>query len=135
MDERPIRLGPDPNRTYLQRMNDMYPSRYGSGTAPTSQHSRPAYDTTIYGSASSDASEGAGWGLIVLLGGVLGGIATVVLLRRWLSFDTSASIFACFGIFLGGAVVSGYIAYLFRYVIALLLLAGLVWLLFSLFFH
>jgi hypothetical protein len=32
--DRPLRLGPDPNRTYLERWNELHPDRYGRPDSP-----------------------------------------------------------------------------------------------------
>lgn len=34
MSDRPLRLGPDPNRTYMERWNEMHPDRYGRPDTP-----------------------------------------------------------------------------------------------------
>lgn len=34
MIDRPLRLGPDPNRSHLERWNEMHPDRYGRPDAP-----------------------------------------------------------------------------------------------------
>lgn len=39
MSERPIRLGPDPNRTYLERWNALHPDRYGRADSPADTES------------------------------------------------------------------------------------------------
>ncbi len=87
MAERPFRLGPDPNRPYLERWNTMHPDRYGRPGATKNESTSDSRrfeseDPNYYGPGlvRSPGNEllDAATGLIVLaLAAVLGFVITV----------------------------------------------------------
>ncbi len=85
MSQRPIQLGPDPNRSYLERWNELHPDRYGR--PDTYDESDGAWlQQNGEGDGSTSPTTGGlletFLGLVILvLAPLAGGIATVLLYR------------------------------------------------------
>ncbi len=59
MSDRPFRLGPDPNRTYMERWNEMHPDRYGRPDSPAeTEYERRRWSSDDAGEAGTAASPG-----------------------------------------------------------------------------
>ena len=85
MSQRPIQLGPDPNRSYLERWNELHPDRYGR---PDTYDESDGAWLQQNGEGDGSASPTTGGlletflGLVILvLAPLAGGIATVLLYR------------------------------------------------------
>ena len=81
-----FRLGPDPNRTYLERWNEMHPDRYGrpdslADTDQGWQRGRSSDDTDAGSSTGSFLDSLLGLAILVLAP-LTGAIATL-LIYRW----------------------------------------------------
>ena len=59
MSDRPFRLGPDQNRTYIERWNEMHPNRYGRPDSPAeTEYERRRWSSDDAGEAGTAASPG-----------------------------------------------------------------------------
>ena len=64
MADRPLRLGPDPNRTHMERWNQMHPDRYGRPDTPVASTDHG----WSHSEAGNEAVGGSGGFLEILLG-------------------------------------------------------------------
>ena len=128
MSNRPLQFGPDPNRTYLERWNEMHPDRYGrpDSLADTDQGWQR-------GHSSDDTDAGSGTGnfltsllglAILVLAPLMGAIATL-LIYRWTAPAqlTTGWILGYTGVFLVTAWAGAMLVYALR---RLLLVAAIV---------
>ncbi len=130
MADRPLRFGPDPNRTYLERWNEMHPDRYGrpDSQAGSSPHRRHSLD----GDAESDSAIPSVGLLESLLGAAIFLLAPITALivtllsYQWTRPDTltTAWIFGYASVFVVAMLVCGVLAYVFRRVLLALALSA-----------
>lgn len=136
MTDRPLRLGPDPNRTYLERQNAMYPDRYGQpGATGNESASDPRWsnseDLNYYGPGlvRSPGNEllDAATGLIVLaLAAALGFVITVTAYRlTHPEHLTAAWLLGYVATFVASTLVSAIVLHAVRRIIWALILAAI----------
>lgn len=119
MSQRPIQLGPDPHRSYLERWNELHPGRYGR--ADTYDDSDGAWlQQNGEGDGSTSPTTGGlletFLGLVILtVAPLAGGIATV-LLYRWTVPDhlTSGWVLGYVATFLVSTVTAALLVYAVR---------------------
>lgn len=118
MSNRPLQLGPDPNRTYLERWNQMHPDRYGRPDSPTDgdygrQHAND--DDTDVGGVSG-AFLNSLLGLTILVLASLTGTIATFLIYRWTAPDqlTAAWVLGYVGVFLVTAWIGAALVYALR---------------------
>lgn len=115
-----MQLGPDPNRSYLERHNQMFPSRYGMpGPFPTERKRKKSH-------ASEGEGEGAGGSevdiasdlraLSVLLTALPAGMFATFLLTKQIGPESLSVgwIFRYLGMFVVCTAGAGYVAYRLR---------------------
>jgi len=129
MSSPPIRLGPDPNRTYLERWNEMHPDRYGRpDSSVDSDHGRRR------GHANDDPDAGGDSGsfldsmlglAILILAPLTGAIATLQI-YRWTAPDqlTTGWIFGYAGTFLVTAWIGAMLVYALRRLLLVTVIVG-----------
>jgi len=125
MSSRPLQFGPDPDRSYLERWNEMHPDRYGR--ADTYDESEGAWFQQSGESDGSAAPADASFletvlGLTILILSPLAGAIATILLYRWTGPDhlTSGWVLAYAGAFLACTLAAA----LFVYAVRRLLLAA-----------
>lgn len=125
--DRPLRLGPDPNRTHLERWNEMHPDRYGRpDTYDEASSAWWKQNTAIdpgYGGTSESFLESL-LGLAVLILAPLTGTIATFLIYRWTAPDqlTTGWMLGYAGIFL----VTAWIGAVLVYAVRRLLLAAII---------
>lgn len=136
MADRPLRLGPDPNRTYMERWNTMYPDRYGQPDATENEATSDSRwlksDNPNYygpGLVRTPGNEllDAATGLIVLaLAAVLGFVVTVTAYRLTHPENlTAAWLLGYVVTFVASTFVSAGVLYAARRIIWALILAAI----------
>ena len=136
MTDRPLRLGPDPNRTYMERWNTMYPDRYGQPDATENEATSDSRwlksDNPNYygpGLVRTPGNEllDAATGLIVLaLAAVLGFVVTVTAYRLTHPENlTAAWLLGYVVTFVASTFVSAGVLYAARRIIWALILAAI----------
>lgn len=119
MSDRPLRLGPDPNRTYLERWNVLHPERYGRPDSPAdvdrSRQQGHANDDTAAGRNSASFLESLLSLAILILAPLAGAIATL-LIYHWTTPDrlTTGWILGYVGVFLVTAWIGSMLVYALR---------------------
>lgn len=113
MNDRPLRFGPDPNRTPLQRHNAMYPERYGQIDLPLSN---PPPRRERGHVASSGNAAGSMVGFVMLVGALAGGCAVLVLLNSLVGAKHIPTWIYLASCSVGG-IAGGVLAYLLRYIL------------------
>jgi hypothetical protein len=119
VSDRPLRLGPDPNRTYLERWNTMHPNRYGrpdsAADADRGWHQGHANDGTEAGSDSESLPDSLLGAAILVLAPLAGAIATL-LIYRWTAPSqlTTGWILGYAGIFLVAAWIGAMLVHALR---------------------
>lgn len=127
MSDRPLQLGPDPNRSYLERWNELHPDRYGRADT---------YDEADGTWFQQDAESGGSarpapgsfletiLGLAVLVLGPLAGAIATILLYRWTGPDhlTSGSVLGYAAAFVACTCAAALLVYALRRIV---LAAGL----------
>lgn len=129
MSQRPIRLGPDPHRSYLERWNELHPDRYGR--ADTYDESDGAwFQQNGEGGGSTSPTTGGFLetflGLVILtVAPLAGGIATV-LLYRWTGPDhlTSGWVLGYVATFLVSTLAAALLVYALRRLLLAVALLG-----------
>lgn len=119
MSHRPLQLGPDPSRTYLERWNEMHPDRYGRPDSPVDAD--PGWQRG-YAKDNADAGGGSGsifnslLGLaIFILAPLAGAIATLLIYRRTAPEQlTTVWILGYAGIFLAATWTGATLVYALR---------------------
>lgn len=124
MSNRPLQLGPDPDRTYMERWNEMHPDRYGRPDSnDEAEHARSqqgaANDTDDR--AARGFSESL-FGLAVLMLAPLTGAIATFLIYRWTAPDQlTTSWMLCY---VGTFLVATWIGAMLVYALRRLLLAA-----------
>lgn len=119
MSRRPLQLGPGPNRTYLERWNEMHPDRYGKPDSPVDADHGWQRE---YANNDTDAGGGSGRILnslvglaILVLAPLAGAIATLFIYRRTAPDQlTTAWILGYAGIFLATTWTGATLVYALR---------------------
>lgn len=118
MSNRPLRLGPDPDRTYMERWNEMHPDRYGR---PDSYDEADSARSQRGAASDTDDRAAGGFsesllGLAVLILAPLTGAIATLLIYRWTAPGqlTTAWIFGYAGIFLVTAWLGAMLVYALR---------------------
>lgn len=135
MANRPLRLGPDPNRTYLERWNTMHPDRYGQPGATANEGPRgprwfKSEDPNYYGPGlvRSPGNEllDAITGLVILgLATMIGFAITVTTYRLTHPGNlTTTWILGYVGIFAVSSFVSAILLYAVRRIVLALILSA-----------
>lgn len=132
--DRPLRLGPDPNRSHLERWNEMHPDRYGRPDTPAeTEAGRRRW------LSSDDADNGPGnappphgflesfLGLAILILSPIIGLFVTLLTYQWTRPDnlTSAWILAYTGVLVITTFAGAVLIYALRRVLLMLTLATL----------
>lgn len=133
MSDRPLRLGPDPNRTYMERWNEMHPDRYGRPDAPAdteNEHRRwlPSDDEDDPGNVSSPQGFLESLlGLAILILAPIVGLFVTLPLYHWTRPDnlTPAWILGYASMFVVATFVGAMLVYALRRVLLVLTLATL----------
>lgn len=121
MSGRPLQLGPDPNRSYLERWNEMHPDRYGrADTFAESDDAGPQWDAE-----GGAADPGTGslletlLSLAILVLAPLVGATTTILLYQWTRPDqlTSGSVLGYAAAFLGCTFAAAVLIYVVRHLL------------------
>ena len=131
MAERPIRLGPDPSRTHLERWNELHPDRYGKPDSPAA--SEPYRQQRLHDDAEGDSSDSSLGlmesfvGLAVFFLAPLSGLVMTLLFYQWTrpANLTPASVFGYAGVFVVAMLTGGVLVYALRRVLLALVLAAL----------
>lgn len=129
MSQRPIQLGPDPNRSYLERWNELHPDRYGR---PDTYDESDGAWLQQNGEGDGSASPTTGGlletflGLVILvLAPLAGGIATVLLYRSTGPDDlTSGWVFGYVAAFLVSTLAAALLVYALRRLLLAVALLG-----------
>lgn len=136
MADRPLRLGPDPNRTYMERWNTMYPDRYGQPDATENEATSDSrwlksdnpnyYGPRLVRTPGNELLDAA-TGLIVLaLAAVLGFVVTVTAYRLTHPENlTAAWLLGYVVTFVASTFVSAGVLYAARRIIWALILAAI----------
>ncbi len=124
-----LRLGPDPNRTYLERWNEMHPDRYGR--VDTYNESKGAWFQQSDESDGSAAPANGSFletvlGLAILVLAPLAGAIATMLLYRWTGPDhlTSGWVLGYAGAFLACSLAAAILIYALRRLLLTLALLG-----------
>ncbi len=119
MADRPLRLGPDPNRTYVERWNEMHPDRYGR--PDTYDEASSAWWKRSTASDPGDGGTSGSFlesllGLAVLILAPLTGTIATFLIYRWTAPDqlTTGWMLGYAGIFLVATWISAMLVYALR---------------------
>lgn len=123
MSDHPLRLGPDPNRTYMERWNEMHPDRYGR---PNPSADTDNDDMDVGGVSGSFLDSLLGLTILVLAP-LTGAIATL-LIYRWTAPDqlTTAWIFGYAGLFLVTAWLGAMLVYALRRLLLAAVIVGVI---------
>lgn len=123
-----MRLGPDPNRSFLQRHNEMFPQRYGllgpareaNGSATRQVGDSEAGSSTVHDESFVDSL----YGFIVLGAGLVIGVLTTFLVVKFIRPESlSASwILGYIATFFVSAYVGAMIAYAVRRIVLAVLI-------------
>lgn len=119
MSQRPIQLGPDPNRSYLERWNELHPDRYGRADTYDDSDGAWLQQNDEGDGSTSPTTSGlleTFLGLVILtVAPLAGGIATV-LLYRWTGPDhlTSGWVLGYVATFLVSTVTAALLVYAVR---------------------
>ena len=128
MSHRPLQLGPDPNRTHLERWNEMHPDRYGrpdTYEADSSRRQRHTANDADNGGTSSGLFESL-LGVAILILAPLAGAITTLLIYRWTAPGqlTTGWVLGYLSTFLVTAWVSGMLVYALRRLLLAAAIAG-----------
>lgn len=126
MPHRPLQFGPDPNRTYSERWNEMHPDRYGRpDCSVNSGHDwQEMHDTDAGG--DSQKFLGSLLSLAILVLAPLAGATATLLIYRWATPSqlTTALILGYAAIFLATAWVGATLVYALRRLLLAATVAG-----------
>lgn len=119
MSPRPLQLGPDPDRSYLERWNEMHPDRYGR----TDAHDEPDdawHKRGAEGGRGADPGTGSLLetllGLTIFVLAPLAGAIATLLLYRWSGPDhlTSGWVLGYAGAFIACTLAAAFLVYALR---------------------
>jgi len=119
MSSRPLQLGPDPDRSYLERWNEMHPDRYGRADmyaeSDDAWHQRDAEDGRTADPGTGSLLETL-LSLAILVLAPLMGATTTILLYQWTRPDhlTSGWVLGYAAAFLGCTFVAALLVYAAR---------------------
>lgn len=126
----PLQLGPDPNRSYLERWNELHPDRYGR--ADTYDESASTwFQRDAEGGTSGDPASGSLLetllGLAILVFAPLTGAIATFLLYRWIGPDhlTSGWVLGYAGAFLACSFATALLVYALRRIVLAAVLLGI----------
>lgn len=129
---RPLRLGPDPNRTHLERWNEMHPDRYGRPVTPAEMENGPhrwlSLDDVDNSPGNAPSCHGfleSLLGLTILILAPIIGLLVTLPLYQWTRPDnlTPAWILGYAGVFVVATFAGGVLVYTLRRVLLMLALA------------
>lgn len=130
MSDRPLQLGPDPNRSYLERWNELHPDRYGR--ADTYDESDGAWfqQNAECGGSAHPATESfleTIIGLAILVLAPLSGAIAMILLYRWTGPDhlTSGWVLGYAAAFLACTFAAAFLVYALRRMVLAVALLGI----------
>lgn len=119
MSNRPLQLGPDPNRTYVERWNEMHPDRYGR--PDTYDEASGAWWKRSTASDPGDGGTSASFlesilGLAVLVLAPLTGTIATFFVYRWTAPDqlTTSWMLGYVGTFLVATWIGAMLVYALR---------------------
>ncbi len=126
-----FRLGPDPNRTYLERWNEMHPDRYGRPDSLTDTD-----QGCQRGHSNDDTDAGSGTGsfltsllslAVLVLAPLTGAIATL-LIYRWTAPDqlTTGRMLGYTGVFLLTSWAGAMLVYALRRLLLAAVIVGVI---------
>lgn len=131
MSDRPLRLGPDPNRTYMERWNEMHPDRYGRpdtyGEASGDRRQRG-----VKGDEQDDGGSGSllesFLGLAILILAPLTGAIATLLIYRWTAPDqlTTGRMLGYTGVFLVTSWAGAMLVYALRRLLLAAVIVGVI---------
>lgn len=90
MSDRPLQLGPDPNRSYLERWNELHPDRYGRADTYDEADGAWFQQNAEYGGSAHPATGSfleTILGLAILVLAPLSGAIATILLYPWTGPD------------------------------------------------
>ncbi len=122
-----IRLGPDPNRTYLQRHNEMFPQLYGQLGAQQKRgrvgRIAEAADVDVAGDLDV---RGSLYAFAVAAGAIVAALVLTGAAYKLMQPDslTAGRVLGFTAVFLFGLVAGGAVAYVLRRVLAVVLISG-----------
>lgn len=132
MSDRPLRLGPDPNRTYMERWNEMHPDRYGrpdtSADTESDRRRRFSEDADETGAAPSpDGFLESLLGLAIFILSPIIGLYVTLPIYQWTRPDnlTPGWILGYASMFVVATFVGAMLVYALRRVLLMLTLASL----------
>lgn len=133
MTDRPLRLGPDPNRSHLERWNEMHPDRYGRPDTPAeTENERRQWlssdDADDLGSAPTPSGFLESFlGLAILILAPIIGLFVTLPLYQWTRPDnlTPAWILGYVGAFVIATFAGALLIHALRRVLLTLTLAAL----------
>lgn len=130
MSDRPLRLGPDPNRTYMERWNEMHPDRYGRpDTSADTEGDRRWWFSDDANEAGTAPSSGGFLesllGLILFILSPIIGLLVTLPLYQWTRPDnlTSGLILGYVGVFAVATFAGAMVVYALRRVLLIFALA------------
>lgn len=129
-----MKLGPDPNRSYLQRHNEMKPSRYGNLNPEKKAQSKKASEEIPQTGAGSGAAEDEGGlfltfqALAITIAVPVLGVLLTILIGRAIAPDhlTVGWVFGYVALFAACTGLAALVATVMSRVLGVLLIAGLV---------
>lgn len=131
MSDRPLRLGPDPNRTYMERWNEMHPDRYGRPDT----YDEASGDRRQRGAKSDEQDDGGSGsflesflGLAILILAPLTGAIATLLICRWTAAAqlTTGWILGYTGIFLATSWLGAMLVYSLRRLLLAAAILGMI---------
>ncbi len=131
MSGRPLRLGPDPNRTYMERWNELHPDRYGRPDTPAdTENDRRRRPSDANGAGTTPSSGGfleSLLGLAILILAPIVGLFVTLPLYHWTRPDnlTPAWMLGYASMFVVATFVGAMLVYALRRVLLVLTLATL----------
>ena len=132
MSDRPFRLGPDQNRTYIERWNEMHPNRYGRPDSPAeTEYERRRWSSDDAGEAGTAASPGGFLesllGLAIFILSPVIGLLVTLPLYQWTHPDslTPGWILSYSAAFMVATFAGAVLVYVLRRALLILALAAL----------
>ncbi len=131
MSDRPLRLGPDPNRTYMERWNEMHPDRYGRPDT----YDEASGDRRQRGAKGDEQDDGGSGsflesflGLAILILAPLTGAIVTLLIYRWTAPAqlTNGWILGYTGIFLATSWLGAMLVYSLRRLLLAAAILGMI---------
>ena len=131
MSDRPLRLGPDPNLTYMDRWNEMQPDRYGrpdtyDGASGDRRQRGAKGDEQDNGGSGSFLESFLGLAILILAP-LTGAIATL-LIYRWTAPDqlTTGRMLGYTGVFLVTSWACAMLVYALRRLLLAAVIVGVI---------